>query len=69
MRLHSRTLYASLFRHDEEIMVNPHVWGKPASANPALHLRRLDDGQVAASYMASFDRVWETAKPWHGGNV
>ncbi|HEX3964817.1 MAG TPA: DUF5919 domain-containing protein [Trebonia sp.] len=44
MRLHSCTLYASLFRYDDEIIVNPHVWGEPATANPALHLRRLDGG-------------------------
>lgn len=66
VRLHACTLYASLFRYDDEIMVNPHAFGEPASANPLLHLRRLDGGQVAAHYMNSFDRVWETAKPWHG---
>ncbi len=69
MRLHSCTLYASLFRYDDEIMVNPHAWGEPASANPVLHLRRLDGGQVAALYMESFERVWDTAKPWHGEDV
>jgi transcriptional regulator with XRE-family HTH domain len=69
VRLHSCTLYASLFRYDDEIMVNPHAWGEPSSANPVLHLRRLDGGQVAVHYMASFDRVWETAKPWHGESV
>jgi hypothetical protein len=66
VRLHSCTLYASLFRYDEEIIVNPHTWGEPASANLALHLRRLDGGQVAAHYMDSFERVWETARPWTG---
>lgn len=69
VRLHSCTLYASLFRYDDEIIVNPHAWGEPASANPALHLRRLDGGQVAAHYMNSFERVWETAKPWHGESL
>jgi hypothetical protein len=69
MRLHSCTLYASLFRYDDEIMVNPHAWGEPASANPVLHMRRLDGGHVAAHYMESFDRVWDTAKPWHGEDV
>lgn len=69
VRLHACTLYASLFRYDDEIVVNPHAWGGPASANPALHLRRLDGGQVAAHYMDSFERVWETAKPWHGEEV
>jgi hypothetical protein len=69
MRLHSCTLYASLFRYDDEIMVNPHAWGEPGSANPVLHMRRLDGGQVAALYMDSFERVWDTAKPWHGEDV
>jgi hypothetical protein len=60
MRLHSCTLYASLSRYDDQIMVNPHAWGEPASANPVFHMRRLDGGQVAATYMDSFERVWDT---------
>ena len=66
LRLHATTLYASLFRYDDEIMVNPHVYGEPASANPTLHVRRLDGGQMAGQYLAWFDRVWETAMPWYG---
>ena len=69
LRLHSTTLYASLFRYDEEIMVNPHAYGQPASANPTLHLRRLDGGQLVDHYIACFKRVWETAKPWNGEEV
>ena len=66
MRLHACTLYASLFRYDDEIIVNPHAFGEPASANPALHLRCLDGGQIAGHYIDSFERVWQAAKPWHG---
>jgi hypothetical protein len=69
MRLHATTLYASLFRYDDEIMVNPHAYGEPASANPTLHLRRLDGGQLAEHYMACFERVWEAAKPWFGEEI
>jgi hypothetical protein len=69
MRLHSTTLYMSLFRYDDEIMANPHAYGEPASANPALHLRRLDGGQIAGHYLACFERVWDTAKPWYGEEV
>ena len=69
MRLHSTTLYASLFRYDDEILANPHAYGEPGSANPVLHLRRLDGGEVAGHYMACFERVWETAKPWYGEEV
>ena len=69
VRLHATTLYASLFRYDDEIMVNPHAYGEPASANPTMHLRRLDGGTVAATYMDSFERVWETALPWAGQEI
>jgi transcriptional regulator with XRE-family HTH domain len=66
VRLHSTTLYASLFRYDDEILVNPHAYGEPASANPTLYLRRIDGGSVADHYLASFERVWATAMPWSG---
>jgi hypothetical protein len=69
LRLHSTTLYASLFRYDDEIMVNPHAYGQPASANPTLHLRRLDGGQLADHYIACFERVCGTGKPWNGEEV
>jgi hypothetical protein len=69
MRLHSTTLYASLFRYDDEIMVNPHAYGEPASANPTLHLQRLDGGQLAGHYIQCFERVWATGKPWTGEEV
>jgi hypothetical protein len=39
IRLHGATLYASLFRYDDEMIFNPHAWGAPASLNPAFHLR------------------------------
>jgi len=69
VRLHATTLYASLFRYDDEILVNPHAYGEPASANPTLHLRRLDGGTVAAHYIGSFERVWASAVPWSGQDV
>ncbi|GAA1890905.1 helix-turn-helix domain-containing protein [Streptantibioticus ferralitis] len=64
VRLHDTTLYNSLFRYDDILMVNPHIWGQPASANPLLHLQRLDGSGWFDHYMASFDAVWETARPW-----
>jgi hypothetical protein len=69
VRLHSCTLYASMFRYDDEILVNPHAFGEAGSANPVLHLQRLDGGQVAAHYINSFERVWDIAKPWTGEHV
>lgn len=65
VRLHDTTLYASLFRYDDEVLVNPHVYGEPASVNPVLHLRRASAG-LFDHYMGGFQRVWDTALPWDG---
>lgn len=64
VRLHGVTLYASLFRYDDNLMANPHMWGEPASANPLLHLRRMENGGWFDRYRRSFDAVWQTAAPW-----
>jgi hypothetical protein len=66
VRLHSTTLYASLFRYDDEVLVNPHAYGEAASANPTLHLRMLDGGRIPQHYLDSFERVWAAAMPWAG---
>ncbi len=64
VRLHDTTLYASMFRYDDDLLVNPHVWGQPASANPLFHLRQADDGGWFATYAESFEAVWAGARPW-----
>ncbi|MGW5017051.1 XRE family transcriptional regulator [Streptomyces cacaoi] len=64
VRLHDTTLYNSLFRYDDNLMVNPHIWGQPASANPMFHLKRLDATGWFDSYAQSFDAVWAGARPW-----
>ena len=64
VRLHNATLYASIFRYDQEAMVNPHIWGKPASANPLLHLRDVGPRGMFAKYASSFEDVWERSVPW-----
>ncbi len=45
------------------------AYGEPASANPTLHLRRIDGGAVADHYIASFERVWLAAMPWSGSDA
>ncbi|MFJ9174955.1 multiprotein-bridging factor 1 family protein [Streptomyces sp. NPDC102360] len=64
MRLHDTTLYNSLFRYDDHLLVNPHIWGQPASANPILRLRNSTTSEWFEPYTASFDAVWATARPW-----
>ncbi|MGW0890454.1 helix-turn-helix domain-containing protein [Saccharopolyspora sp. NPDC002578] len=63
IRTHATVLYNSLYRFDEEMIVNPHVYGKLASHAPALHLRRLGSGDLFNTYADSFDAVWSAATP------
>ncbi len=62
VRLHGATLYASIVRSDEPVLVNTHVHGSPAAQSPVLHLRRVPGGRVVDHYLTSFDRVWASAR-------
>jgi len=61
LRFHATTLYNSIYRFDDDMLVNAHVYGAPAAHSPVLHLRRLPGGQLFDHYQASFERVWEQA--------
>ncbi|MFI5840863.1 XRE family transcriptional regulator [Catenuloplanes sp. NPDC051500] len=69
IRLHPTTLYNSIFRYDDEVLVNPHVYGEAASVNPTYHFRQVDGGVMFDHYTSGFDRVWETSMPWLGAEV
>ncbi|MGH3516706.1 MAG: XRE family transcriptional regulator [Haloechinothrix sp.] len=64
VRLHDTTLYAGIFRYDDQAIINPHIWGRPASANPAIHVRRIGNDCTFDKYMGSFNAVWQRATPW-----
>lgn len=63
VRLHDETLYASLFRFDDDLFVNTHVWGSPAGSNPLMHLREQEDSPLVASWQGGFERTWDSATP------
>lgn len=67
LRTHGTTLYNSIYRADDQMLVNAHVWGANAYAAPVWHLRRNDDGGMFDGYAGSFDAVWATATPMQGG--
>ncbi len=60
VRTHSTTLYNSIYRFDEHLLVNLHAYGTSAAHNPVLHLRRVPGGRLFDHYVQSFERVWET---------
>ncbi len=63
IRTHGTTLYNSLYRADDQVLVNAHVWGANAFAAPVWHLRRTGAGKLFDTYAASFDAVWNAALP------
>lgn len=63
IRVHGTTLYNSVYRFDDEMIVNSHVFGKIAAHAPAFHLRRLRAGDLFTVYEDSFAAVWDGARP------
>lgn len=62
-RLHGTVLYNSIYRADDQLLVNTHIYGAPAAQAPVWHLRRVAGGEIAGIYLESFDRVWDSAVP------
>lgn len=66
LRVHDTTLYASILRFDDDVLLNWHLYGSPAADSPVLHLRRADVRGLAQASIRSFDRVWEKSYPLAG---
>lgn len=63
IRIHRTILYNSIYRADDRLMVNTHIYGVPATQAPVFHLRRVAGGDMVATYLESFDSVWDGASP------
>jgi transcriptional regulator with XRE-family HTH domain len=66
IRLHGTTLYNSIYRADEQLLVNTHIFGMMANNAPTFHLRKIPGGDLVSTYLESFERVWEGATPYEG---
>jgi transcriptional regulator with XRE-family HTH domain len=62
-RRHRTVLYNSIYRADDQLLVNCHIYNFPASQAPVLHLRRVAGGDMVTTYLESFGRVWDGATP------
>lgn len=63
VRLHRTVLYNSIYRADQELLVNSHLYGAAAAYAPVLHLRQHQPGDLVSTYLDSFERVWSGAVP------
>jgi transcriptional regulator with XRE-family HTH domain len=61
IRLHDTPLYNSIYRFDDEMLVNVHAYGILAARTPVMHLRRAD-GAFFNTYIESFERAWASAR-------
>jgi transcriptional regulator with XRE-family HTH domain len=66
IRLHGTVLYNSIYRADEQVLVNTHIYGMMASNAPAFHLRKIPGGDMVSTYLESFEHVWDIATPYEG---
>lgn len=62
-RMHSSTLYNSVFRFDDTAMLNPHSLGAAASHSPVMHIQKIAGGRLFAHYMHGVERTWDAARP------
>jgi transcriptional regulator with XRE-family HTH domain len=60
IRLHRTILYTSIFRADDRLLANPHIYGMPASTAPVLHVRRATGTALFSTYLDSFEQAWST---------
>ena len=54
IRLHGTTLYNSIYRADDQLLVNTHIYGTMASNAPVFHLRKV----AAATWSA---HIWRAS--------
>lgn len=57
-RHHGTALYNSIYRYDDQMLINQHVYGTYGYLAPVLHIRRTEAGDLFDMYARSFDMVW-----------
>jgi transcriptional regulator with XRE-family HTH domain len=65
-RFHRTVLYNSIYRGDDNLLVNTHIYGVTAALAPVWHLRKVPGGELVQAYLDSFERVWESGTPIEG---
>ncbi len=63
VRTHETTLYTSIFRVDDDMIINFHIYGSPGRNNPVMIFSRSQEPRLWATLEEAFDRVWDNAKP------
>lgn len=62
IRLHQTVLYNSIYLADDQLFVNQHTYGVPASHSPVFCFRESDSGDMIGAYLNNFEKVWTDSK-------
>ncbi|MGH3647010.1 MAG: hypothetical protein ACRDTM_07530 [Micromonosporaceae bacterium] len=65
---HQTALYNSIFRYDDQMLINQHALGTYGYMAPILHLRRVEGADLFDTYMKSFERAWEVSYAYEPKN-
>lgn len=57
-RVHGTSLYNSIFRYDDQMLVNQHLYGTYGYMAPILHLRKQSGSDLFDTYLRSFELIW-----------
>lgn len=68
-RMHGQTLYASMFRFDDDLLVNTHILGAAAGSSPVLQFHHLPGGRIFNHFMDGFERTWDSGRPVEGVQI
>jgi len=63
LRAHRITLYSSIYRSDDQLLVNQHSYGVAAADCPVFSYRRTANNQLFTTYVESFEAIWSEASP------
>lgn len=63
VRTHQTTLYTSIFRVDDNVIANFHIFGSPGRNNPVMTFARNDEPRLWATLEQAFAAVWDGAAP------
>jgi hypothetical protein len=66
IRLHRTVLYNSIYRADDQVLVNQHAYGISAAQAPVFCLSNTGSGEMAILYFDSLERVWASSTPLAG---
>ena len=61
IRLHQTVLYNSIYRADDQLLVNQYAYGVPAPHTPTFNLRKLKGDNMFSGYLNSFEQIWSVA--------